>query len=87
MPCRERFHRARRAFANNLPPVGRFRFAANWQPRQPIAILGLFSSEHGSQFFQVVAALGRNLVSNTPDFFRNFMFHNLTIPSVHGVYK
>ena len=50
---------------------------ADGQARQPVSIFDLLPPEHGSQFFQIVSALGGDLVAHAPDFFQYFVFHRL----------
>ena len=60
------------AFADGL--------AANWQARQPVGVFSLLEAKHGPKFLQIVPALGGDLVAHPPDFFKNFVFHDLIIP-------
>jgi hypothetical protein len=70
-------------FAGRFPSLACNRFAPYWQARQSVAIFEFLAAEHGPQFFQIVPALGGDLVPRPPDLFKNFVFHsfNYTINS------
>jgi hypothetical protein len=45
------------------------------QSGEPVTVFDLLAAEHGGEPFEIVPALGGDLVARAPDLFKNFVFH------------